>query len=650
MAKDFTSEEIAHFIGSLKLISEEPRLRTEHDAFEHVGATPSNPGGFHSVTVTVAAPYDLLGMTAGIGYSVTPLPLPNPFFLQSVFLRIPAAPGVSSFEHDQPLPPVLPIPLPTVSFQYVTFEPTIPEFVLPPPSSIAVIIEQQSFLYDSDILGELDLVHATEDAQDLALDALIAAASSLMAGGSLQLTNGQGGNGSMLKATEAQPAPALSPLSHEATVHVLSGDAIFGIHSDGTILDEAPDLSALLPKLPDHAEEGAPEHIVITGGNTVVNQAFISFSTSDAPVIAVKGNSYSMTGIFQVNVLSDLDWINGADLASITSQNIVQNISSVLHLSSKTEEDIQATAGNVEDPVFPSLAAVVRIDGDLINTNQLQQFNYVVDNNIMSMEFTAAQTFIQSGGNVVANAVSLAELTYVYDMIVVGGDIIQHTVINQMNVLLDDDFVTYGPGANVDLVNDQNLLWNEAAINTVGVNSYLEMSNDLSAFGTSLAGGSDVVPNTVFSLDAFAGSSGISILYVEGDFVSYQSIDQVNIVANSDQVELPSAEAAMAAGAEISLTTGANALVNIAGITELGVDSDIHVGGEIYSDALMHQAGLVVAHDTEHLGESGGLVTEAVAFLMDNPEHQHSGDGDASYGQQSIPDEMGSDPMGGLLA
>jgi len=65
------------------------------------------------------------------------------------------------------------------------------------------------------------------------------------------------------------------------------------------------------------------------------------------------------------------------------------------------------------------------------------------------------------------------------------------------------------------------------------------------------------------------------------------------------------------------VTTGANFLINIAELSDFGVDSDVYVQGEQYSDALMHQAGLIVSDPgTQGLG-GDGLASEAVAFLAD---------------------------------
>ena len=177
----------------------------------------------------------------------------------------------------------------------------------------------------------------------------------------------------------------------------------------------------------------------------------------------------------------------------------------------------------------------------------------------------------------------------------------------------------------------------------------MDMPTMLAAFGESLASGSNGVSGDVLSMNAFEGSELISVLYIEGDLINYQSINQVNIVANSDQLTLPTPETAGASGAEISVTTGSNSLVNIASISEFGVDSEVYVNGETYSDELMYQAGLIVTDESDLVGEDGGgLVTEAVAFLTDSPE-QHADDGGGDHAPPIISEGMGSDPLGGML-
>src|SRR5690606_23576530 len=113
---------------------------------------------------------------------------------------------------------------------------------------------------------------------------------------------------------------------------------------------------------------------------------------------------------------------------------------------------------------------------------------------------------------------------------------------------------------------------------------------------------------------AFAGRDVLRVLHIKGDLVSAQIIKQVNILGDADQVDLLAARAMENAG-DVSVTTGSNVLINAAHIGQFGIDSTVHTGGGIYSDALIHQAELVDANNP--FGSAGGLASEAVVFLTD---------------------------------
>jgi hypothetical protein len=646
MPYDLITEEIAHFIGSLLQDTEEARLRSDHDGFNRGDEAYADPGKLLTVNINVSAPYELAGSTSGIGYSFTPLPMPEPFQLQSVFLdthqgthenvalglgfSAPAAGGAGAAASGSGAASL--------------------SFTAPPPSSIATVIHQQNMLDDSDtLLGLSGVEYLNPAAQTLALEWLVGAAESLSGPASLEMPQSSEEDGFTIHEVSLQATGSGAETMGGATVSTMTGDQIYGTYADGVAIDDAPSVDDALPVLPERGDEQAPPHVVVTGGDTVINQAYLNIAATDAPVIAVMGDSLSLTSISQVNVISNIDTINGIVVQPGMNHDMVTNISTVENLSSSPQlENVDANA-SADDPIFPSFAAVVRIEGDVINMNHLSQYNFVVDNNIVSMEFSADATFIESGGNFVMNLISLTQLTYMYDMIVVAGDIINYTMVNQSNVLLDDDFITYSSDASLEFSGDQNVMWNQVGIHSIGQDSALDMPSMLVAFGESLASGSNGVSGDILSMNAFEGSELISILYIEGDLINYQSINQINIVSNSDQLTLPTPETAGANGADISVTAGSNSLVNIASISEFGVDSDVYVQGETYSDALMYQAGLIVTDESSLVGEDGGgLVTEAVAFLADNPDFQPGESGD-EHALPVISEGMGSDPLGGML-
>lgn len=642
MAYDLTTEAIAHFIGDFDQIMEDPRSRTTHEAFD--GEQPDYPdaGGLHNVTIRVSVAHDVIGFDPGIAYSLQILPLPGRFVPVSVYLDWGSGPG---------FPPLgLPLDQSPLTFMIGgAFGQGVLGFVPSPPSSFATIIFQQNMLSDSDSIFGLegpDLVDP--DAQALALHWLTQAAEQLAGPPVPEVPDSGSDIAVTARQIHDQATGFKAGHADGATVHVLTGADVAGTHVNGVTTDDAPQLDAALPDHSQPEDEDGPQHKVITGGNTIVNQAHITMSLTDAPVIAVMGNSLSMTSISQVNVISDLDTIDGMARQTGPNDNTMTNVATALSLSARPEAEPTGTDDEDPDdsPTFPGISGVVRISGDVVNLNQLQQHNYIVDNDIVSMELSASRTFIQSGENLLVNAVSLAEFTYLYDLIVVAGDIINVSIINQMNVLLDDDFLTYPADEAWTVTGSHNVLWNEATIRTIGQDSHLEMPSIFEALGNSLSDGSDNIPSKVISLDAFEGISALNVLYIEGDLISLQIIDQFNLVADSDQVNLATAQPAVG---EMSVVTGANALANIASISEYGSDSSVYTKGDIYSDALMHQAGLIVTDENQLIGQGeGGLVTEAVVFLMDTPAQPPGEDGGPP--QRLFEDDMGHDPMGGMVA
>lgn len=121
-----------------------------------------------------------------------------------------------------------------------------------------------------------------------------------------------------------------------------------------------------------------------------------------------------------------------------------------------------------------------------------------------------------------------------------------------------------------DVTSSGNVLWNEASINSVGADSYHEMSDGFAALGDSLEAGSDAVPGSLLTHEAFEGQDDVlSVLYVSGDLISLQVVDQFNILSDVDQLDVD------AQGDAAAAITGANALINIAAISEFGIDSEI---------------------------------------------------------------------------
>jgi hypothetical protein len=166
------------------------------------------------------------------------------------------------------------------------------------------------------------------------------------------------------------------------------------------------------------------------------------------------------------------------------------------------------------------------------------------------------------------------------------------------------------------------LLWNSASITQVGPgNIHAGVPGDLQQAANSIASGNHSMPDALASDAAFKGHSDINVLYVAGNVYDLNYVQQTNVLGDSDFVGLVHQQVLDAtSGTDWSIDTGSNALVNTASIVDYDmVGNSTHVGGQIYSDAILIQADLVASHQpNDFLGSvpSGdAIANEAIAFL-----------------------------------
>lgn len=161
----------------------------------------------------------------------------------------------------------------------------------------------------------------------------------------------------------------------------------------------------------------------------------------------------------------------------------------------------------------------------------------------------------------------------------------------------------------------ENLAYNEARIQTEGQDLATKLPAALAEASAALVKGAETLEQEILGLDLFEGVELLKVLLIEGDFTTINWIDQINVLGDSDRVELLQEAIAALPGAQ--MVTGSNLLANIATIVDRGMDTQLMAKGEVYSDALLHQAGLV--EDGTPIGADGpaALASEAVAFLAD---------------------------------
>ncbi len=635
MRIDQETQDIWHFIGAFHLATEEAKQRKDYDAFRAQKAE-EKAGEILLLDRPFAAPHSIPAFVPGVAADP-----PGAGFTSQVQTHAPER----AFR-PEPLPEgeLLAEELPPTEAAFrgqsrTTFEPEPPGFeLIPPPaqpfdltlmapSSLALVGEQLNRLLDNDVLIQADLGVSFLDVAGLEtqLQNLVAWAQSLDPIGPVSHPESVAGAKQIAhEIFDAIGTATATPAPSGATV--LRGEETAGVHVNGVAVDDGlPVLADHLPELPEGlviasgpdwverlVEDEAPEagHLAITGGNTLVNEVIVTASWIDAPVMLVMGSALRADVVVQINVLSE----------SMQAPNAVVTDSTLINAAQikTTSQPAQGHPG-VKSDTYPSHWVITTLDADLVQLNWFQQQNYILDNDILSVSWSGASTFLRLGENSLSNFASLLEIGFNYDLIVIGGDMINMTMIRQMNVLLDKDWVATDGGA-ATILGGNNLLFNSAAINTRGVDNMVAMDASHAGLADAVIGGtSGLIEMPMGSFD-FAGMGLLKVLHITGDLLTMNLIQQTNVLGDSDQVAAAMSEAEIAQGAEVTLITGSNALANVAQVDTIGIDSTIHVAGEIYTDALLYQANFIDADSPDPYAANGPaqLSSEAVVFLADD--------------------------------
>lgn len=634
---DKVTEMVAHMIGIFHTTIEEDRMRDSYSKTHALRQANPETGPLKSDGPTFKAPHQMEDFTPRIRYDDAPRDLPKMDF------NTPFWGGPGSL-HWAGLLPSEPVPH-SPTWPHLAADHARPQLTLEPPGAVVTVTIQSAYLSDNDLLrlndsgtafigpaiyeAQLKGYHAIAKAISAPIDAALPELGTSVHGHALALQN--------------QIEVINGGVFTGATITVQHGAEALGRHENGVAVDEATQLEDVMPAYlapkdtVDSAADDAPEwapgpfdglrtphavgeeftpsygHELVTGANTMVNQTSISFGWLDAPVIAVIGDVICLNIISQTNMLVQHGQFGGAGFASTSASYN----SAMISLQSSAPPEGTAD----EEPTDVSLPwnwAVTRIDGDLLTVNHVQQYSFLTDHDRADVGFYSASSYITMGDNTVVNLASFLEIGYGYDLIIIGGNMITINQISQMNVLIDNDAVTYSGILPTSFSSGDNLLFNGATISVTGIDSYQAMPSNFEAAADGLAAGGISIGASVARDPVFEGIDILRVLYISGDATTINMVDQTNVLGDSDQVHLAMDNFQSSTGADISVTTGSNATINLASISQFGVDSTVSVGGEVYSDALLYQAGFLDT-DANPLGVAlPALANEAVAFLVDD--------------------------------
>ncbi|MBB3311364.1 hypothetical protein FHT78_003129 [Rhizobium sp. BK196] len=444
--------------------------------------------------------------------------------------------------------------------------------------------------------------------------------------------------------------PADNP-NNQAHDFVLAGDEISGTYMNSKLVSEVSALNDLLPDRdlakppedPDESQASVEQHDpasnsleVTAGANLLANIASVVTTAVISPVTAVMGDHHQIDAITQVYVYSDNDDIasvfhssaDGAESAGVSAYNIASfERSTFQHDQSLTIVDAQG------DPIFPTAWRVSVIDGDISFVNWVEQYHFVSDNDTMIVTTSGSETTVLTGGNTTLNFSSFFQMSSQYDLVIVGGSVYDINSITQISLLYDNDWARAEDGVdgNATIQSGNNLIWNFAAIHNVGAADRFETMPDyMHEAEKGIQERDPTMPEGLSNDLNFQGYIGLNVLYITGNLFDMTIIKQVAVLGDSDDVTQAAAELLKDnRDAVVTIDTGSNTIANIAEIIDYdSFGSTTYVAGQLYSDAILIQGG-IIEHDTTQPEMAGQkLANEVIAFLNDDDAHDSADSGD----------------------
>lgn len=641
MYMDKVTEAISHFIGLFETTVEDVRLRKAYEDFKALQALKQDTPDISHETVKVNASYDLEGYNPDLPY----VPLPTAVEMVTVFSNV-------SF-----IPPQIPVPNGPIDVAYPGFITPGPKFaysgspVLPeidPPVTIYLATQQEAYLEDNDYIGAggHGLRYSPGDADMTPLQEMLQASDDISPIDDLVAPQNAGEIVSFITTAADRLSSYEADPDSQATITVAKAATLQGTYVNGKMLaegEEAPKLKDYLDLLKDEDEDAAPSvdggesgqpkivHIdgqasssveLKAGGNTMVNDANISNKMLTATVTAVVGDHVELNAIVQQNFVCDVDRlgdsVNGWTLDQ-SDTNQAFNIAMFQRTDPGADQPSKATAADD----FPFDWVVTQITGDFVVMNWVNQLSFMMDNDIAILSASGSKMMIGTGENTQLNEAIFNELGHRYDLIVVGGSMYDASIIHQRNILLDNDSVGavngFETNGEATASTHDNLVWNQASIHNVGgADRFETMPSAYTQAANNLAAGNKDAPIDVLNDMAFGGFGLLRVLYITGNYINLNYINQTNVLGDSDQVALAMNQFNPDTEATWTLTTGHNQLVNYASIFDLDATGKTYVGGQHYSDEVLIQAEFVSGAPDLGGNNPDILVNELVAFLDDD--------------------------------
>lgn len=677
MPQDWISEAISRFIGAMELGQDGARWRGDYDPFRTPKPEDNQDNDDGPDVIRLQAPHELKAFDPAIDWMHLPPPI---------------APLPAGWDGEMPDMSPLRLLAPRLNIAFGQVQPWHgsavwePIWTVPLPPQLASVTVQHISLSDDDdlIWGDGSTLFDIAVLRDV-WDQLIGQAGAMSlpalpqlaglggigspfmdAGQSLawmaalqDLPDGSYGEGVLIHAfgsasgesgtpslimvngQAAEQMPLLREVLSEAWLKTLGLD-----QDDDSPVDSpvGPDPWQGLPQIPDAFPSG---HQITTGGNMVSNEVAIVTNGPDAAVIVVGGDLIRLDLISQVGLLIGGTY-GGSDGA--TANAVADQLINAARLDKgflSIDEVVVAQSASNGDSLLPLYFQVTTLQGDLVFVNQVEQHIFASDFDRIEAVLTGASSQISMGGNLLFNAMTLQALSSHYDLIIIGGDMVTLNMIEQVSVLYDSDYLDGWALASTS--GGGNLLFNSASISHGAMDQAHALGGAMQADLAAMQAGGSLTLQALQD-QVFAGHQALSVLYVTGDLIEQNIIRQMTHLGDSDQLVLLQDQIRdQLIEAGITVETGANLLVNAAAIVDLGIESQIMVAGQTYSDAVIYQAGLLDQAAppsgvklTADLASAalGDLAPAAVAFLAGDGAEHGSGASDAdapAWAQVSAP-------------
>jgi hypothetical protein len=404
---------------------------------------------------------------------------------------------------------------------------------------------------------------------------------------------------------------------------------------NGQAVDTAPVLEDFMPDrgiakpaeepeksdvpLEQHGETGNSLDVA-AGANVLANIVSITDTSIIASVTAVMGNYHQIDVITQSYVYSDQDCIGSAFNRDDSSATVANNIAAFQRSVYDTGQP-QQDAGD-HDPIFPTAWRVSVVDGDVSFVNWIEQYHFISDNDTMTITTTGTETTVLTGGNAALNFASIFGMGMQYDLIIVGGNVLDMNIISQISVLYDNDWARGDDGTQpATIQSGNNLIWNLAQIHNVGAQDrFQDMPDYMVQTQKAIEDRDPSMPAGLSHDSNFEGYAGLNVLYITGNLYDVNVVKQVSVLGDSDDVtQVVSNILENNQNATIHVDTGSNAVVNIAQIMDYDTfGHTTYLAGQLYSDAILIQGGIIEQDNSEAHPSSDRLANEVIAFLHDD--------------------------------